>query len=106
MLSTTLFSLGPFKICLWNLVFLSLIFFIAIILKRLIHRSLKKYVQAANINMVGRRVAWLKLISQSVYLLAIYIAFLSLKFNNKSITFGDFLNFKLINLKSFHFRFL
>jgi hypothetical protein len=105
MLSTTLFSLGPFKICLWNLVFLSLIFFIAIILKRLIHRSLKKYVQAANINMVGRRVAWLKLISQSVYLLAIYIAFLSLKFNNKLITFDDFLNFKLINLKSFHLDF-
>jgi len=105
MLSTTLFSLGPFKICLWNLVFLSLIFFIAAILKRLIHRSLKKYVQAANINMEGRRIAWLKLISQSVYLLAIYLAFLSLKFNNKLITFQDFLNFKLIDLKSFHLNF-
>ena len=105
MLSTTLFSLGPFKICLWNLVFLSLIFFIAAILKRIVHRFLKKYVETANINMEGRRVAWLKLISQSVYLLAIYIAFLSLKFNNKSINFGDFLNFKLINLKSFHLDF-
>ena len=105
MLSTTLFSLGPFKICFWNLVFLALIFFIAAILKRIVHRFLKKYVKTANINMEGRRVAWLKLISQSVYLLAIYIAFLSLKFNNKSITFGDFLNFKLINLKSFHLDF-
>jgi small-conductance mechanosensitive channel len=105
MLSTTLFSLGPFKICLWNLVFLSLIFFIAAVLKRLIHRSLKKYVQAANINMEGRRIAWLRLISQSVYLLAIYLAFLSLKFNNKLITFQDFLNFKLIDLKSFHLNF-
>ena len=105
MLSTTLFSLGPFKICFWNLVFLALIFFIAAILKRIVHRFLKKYVETANINMEGRRVAWLKLISQSVYLLAIYIAFLSLKFNNKSITFGDFLNFKLINLKSFHLDF-
>ena len=105
MLSTTLFSLGPFKICFWNLVFLALIFFIAAILKRIVHRFLKKYVKTANINMEGRRVAWLKLISQSVYLLASYIAFLSLKFNNKSITFGDFLNFKLINLKSFHLDF-
>ena len=105
MLSTTLFSLGPFKICFWNLVFLALIFFLAAILKRIVHRFLKKYVKTANINMEGRRVAWLKLISQSVYLIAIYIAFLSLKFNNKSITFGDFLNFKLINLKSFHLDF-
>ena len=105
MLSTTLISLGPFKICFWNLVFLALIFFIATILKKIVHRFLKKYVKTANINMEGRRVAWLKLISQSVYLLAIYIAFLSLKFNNKSITFGDFLNFKLINLKSFHLDF-
>jgi len=105
MLSTTLFSLGPFKICLWNLVFLALIFFIAAILKRIVHRFLKKYVKTANINMEGRRVAWLKLISQSVYLLAIYIAFLSLKFNNKLITFQDFLNFKLIDLKSFHLNF-
>ena len=79
MLSTTLFSLGPFKICLWNLVFLALIFFIAAILKRIVHRFLKKYVETANINMEGRRVAWLKLISQSVYLLGIYLAFLSLK---------------------------
>jgi small-conductance mechanosensitive channel len=105
MLSTTLFSLGPFKICFWNLVFLALIFFIAAILKRIVHRFLKKYVKTANINMEGRRVAWLKLISQSVYLLAIYIAFLSLKFNNKLITFQDFLNFKLIDLKSFHLNF-
>jgi small-conductance mechanosensitive channel len=105
MLSTTLFSLGPFKICFWNLVFLALIFFIAAILKRIVHRFLKKYVETANINMEGRRVAWLKLISQSVYLLAIYLAFLSLKFNNKLITFKDFLNFKLIDLKSFHLNF-
>ena len=105
MLSTTLFSLGPFKICFWNLVFLSLIFFVATILKRIVHRLLKKYVKTANINMEGRRVAWLKLISQSVYLLAIYLAFLSLKFNNKSITFDDFLNFKLVNLRSFHLDF-
>ena len=105
MLSTTLFSLGPFKICFWNLVFLALIFFIATILKRIVHRFLKKYVKTANINMEGRRIAWLKLISQSVYLLAIYLSFLSLKFNNKLITFQDFLNFKLIDLKSFHLNF-
>jgi small-conductance mechanosensitive channel len=105
MLSSTLFTLGPFNICFWNLFSLTIIFLLAEILKRIVHRLLKKYVKTANINMEGRRVAWLKLISLSVYLLAIYIAFLSLKFNNKSITFGDFLNFKLINLKSFHLDF-
>ena len=105
MLSSTLFTLGPFNICFWNLFSLTIIFLLAEILKRIVHRLLKKYVKTANINMEGRRVAWLKLISLSVYLLAIYIAFLSLKFNNRSITFGDFLNFKLINLKSFHLDF-
>ncbi len=95
MLSSTLFSLGPFKICFWNLVFLALIFFIATILKRIVHRFLKKYVETANINMEGRRVAWLKLISQSVYLLAIYIAFLSLKFKKSPKVIDLLLNFKL-----------
>lgn len=105
MFNTTLFSLGPFKIVLWNLVCLGVIFFLSIILRRIVHRSLKNYVAAANIKMEGRRVAWLKLVSQSVYLIAIYVSFLSLKFNNETITFQDFLNYRLINFKSFHLDF-
>jgi small-conductance mechanosensitive channel len=40
-----------------------------------------------------------------VYLVAIYVGVLSFKFNNKDITFSDFLDFKLIDLKSFQLDF-
>lgn len=105
MFSTTLFNLGPFNICLWNLVFLAIIFLTAAILRRIVHKSLRNYAKSANINLQGRRLTWLKLVSQSVYLVAIYVGVLSFKFNNKDITFGDFLDFKLINLKSFQLDF-
>lgn len=105
MFSTTLFNLGPFNICLWNLVFLAIIFLTAAILRRIVHKSLRNYAKSANINLQGRRLTWLKLVSQSVYLVAIYVGVLSFKFNNNDITFGDFLDFKLINLKSFQLDF-
>jgi len=105
MLSSTLFNIGPFNICLWNLIFLAIIFMIAAIMRRLVHRLLKRYIKSTNINLQGRRLAWLKLISQSVYLIAVYVGVLSFKFNNKDITFSDFLDFKLIDLKSFKLDF-
>lgn len=105
MFSTTLFNLGPFNICLWNLVFLAIIFLTAAILRRIVHKSLRNYAKSANINLQGRRLTWLKLVSQSVYLVAIYVGVLSFKFNNNDITFGNFLDFKLINLKSFQLDF-
>jgi small-conductance mechanosensitive channel len=105
MFNSTLFPLGPFDICMWNLIFFSLVYILAAILRRIVHQGLKKYADSASINIEGRWIAWLKLISQSVYLLAIYISFLTLKFNNKTVTFQDFLNYKLLNFKSFHIDF-
>ncbi len=98
MLSATLFHIGPYKICFWNLVFLTLIFLAAAILRRIVHRLLKRYVKTTHINLEGRQLAWLKLLSQSVYLLAIYIAVLSFKFNNYNVTFKNFLTYKFIDL--------
>lgn len=98
MLSETLFNIGPFNICFWNLVFLAIIFLTAAIMRRFVHRFLKRYAKSANINLQGRRLAWLKLISQSVYLIAIYVGVLSFKFNNPNITFKDFLNFEILEL--------
>lgn len=105
MLSTTIFHLGPFKICFWNIIFLSIIYLIAFVLRRLIHRGLKNYFKSANISIEGRRITWLKLVSQSVYLVAIYFALLSFRFNNESISLMDFLNYRFINLKSFNLTF-
>ena len=105
MLSQTLFKLGPYNICLWNIIFLSIIFFVAMILRRVIHRMLKRYLKSANIRVEGRKVTWLKLMSQSVYLVATYVAVLSFNINNEDVTFGDFLNFNLIESKKFTLSF-
>ncbi len=105
MLSVTLFKLGPYNVCLWNIIFLSAIFFSAMILRRVIHRMLKRYLKNANIRVEGRRVTYLKLLSQSVYILAAYFAVLSFNFNNENVTFTDFLNFNLIESKKFTLSF-
>lgn len=105
MLSTTLFHIGPFNICFWNIVFLAIIFLVAAIMRRIIQNSIRIYMQSANIDLGGRRMVWLRLFSQSVYLVAIYVAILSLKFNNKDITIADFLSFKVIELPNFSLDF-
>ena len=105
MLSETLFYLGPYKVCLWNIIALGIIFFISALLRRVIHRALKQYLHSANIRVEGRKVTWLRLMSQSIYILAIYIAVLSFNINNDQVTFGDFLNFNLIESKKFTLSF-
>ncbi|MFN5845719.1 MAG: hypothetical protein ACK46O_08420, partial [Flavobacteriia bacterium] len=85
MLSHTLFNLGPYSVCLWNLIVWAIIFFIAMILRRVIHKMLKRYLKNANIRVEGRRVTWLKLLSQSVYIVAVYIAILSFNINNERL---------------------
>jgi small-conductance mechanosensitive channel len=66
---------------------------------------LKRYLKSANIRVEGRRIAWLKLLSQSVYIIAAYVAVLSFNINNENVTFGDFLNFNLIESKKFTLSF-
>ena len=105
MLSYTLFHLGPYKVCFWNIIFLSVIFFIAMLLRKVIHKMLKRYLKSANIRVEGRMVTWLKLLSQSVYLLAAYIAILSFNINNEDVSFSDFLNFNLIKSQKFTLSF-
>lgn len=75
------------------------------LLRRVIHRMLKRYLKSANIRVEGRRIAWLKLLSQSVYIIAAYVAVLSFNINNENVTFGDFLNFNLIESKKFTLSF-
>jgi small-conductance mechanosensitive channel len=105
MLSATLFNIGPFNICLWNVFFVIIIFLVAAILRRIVLKLLRKYAKSANITIEGRRVTWLKMISQSVYLVAIYVAVLSFKFNNKDITFADLFKVRLIELPNFKLDF-
>lgn len=105
MFAETLFYIGPYKICFWNLIFLLLIFLAAAVLRRLVHKALKGYVKSANLQLEAKQMARLLLVSQSVYLLAIYIAVLSLRYNNGHVTFNDFLQFKLLSFESFKIDF-
>ena len=101
MLSETLFNLGPYKVCLWNLFFLFLIIFGASTLRRFIHRFLKRLLSQVNIRVEGQKVTWLRLLSQGVYALATYVAVLSFNFNNENVTISDFLNYKFKITKTF-----
>ena len=98
MLSTTLFKIGPFNICIWNLVFLVAIFLTAFILRRVLSKFLKKQLKSNNIHLEGRRETYFKLFTQSVYLIALYVAVLSFRFNNAEITFDEFIRYNLISI--------
>ena len=100
MFSTTLFKIGPFNICIWNLVFLGLIFLSAFVLRRLLSKFLKKQLKSNNIHLEGRRETYFKLFTQSVYLIAIYFGVLSFRFNNGDITFEQFIKYNLISIGS------
>ena len=104
-MSETLFELGPYKVYMWNLLALTVIYSIAFILSRLIHKSLKKYLIDNNIKLEGRKTTLLKLSSQSVYFLAAYISILSFKINNNHVSFTDFLNYKIVESKQANISF-
>ncbi len=105
MFTATLFKLGPYNVCLFNLFFLSIIIFGASLLRRFIHRLLKRMLSQANIRVDAQKVTWLRLLSQGVYALATYIAVLSFNINNENVSFGEFINYKFIESKKFTFSF-
>lgn len=105
MLSATLFKLGPYNICFWNLLFFAIIIVVSMLLRRVIHKMLRRSLRNANIRVEGRMVTWLKVLSQSIYLLAFYIAVLSLRINNSDVSFMDFLDFRIIDLEKFNLSF-
>ena len=104
-MSITLFHFGPYNISAWNILLVALIIFLSIIFRKLIHRSFKRYLINANINVEGKRVTWLRLFSQLVYVIAAYFILLVLSINNPDVTFEKFLDHELINTKYFKLSF-
>jgi len=100
-----LFNLGPFELNLWNVIILILIFYLAFRGKRIAHGLLNKYVRKAEIKIQGKKLAWLKLVSQSIYLLAFYISILSLRVNNPRVDFADLFNYPIFEIGSFKLSF-
>ena len=77
MFRESLFELGPYNFCFWNIIFLAIIIFGASLLRRFIHKLLKRLLSNANIRVDGQKITWLRLLSQAVYAFAFYIAVLS-----------------------------
>ncbi|MGB1645739.1 MAG: mechanosensitive ion channel family protein [Crocinitomicaceae bacterium] len=104
-MTDSLFSLGPFDLNLWNVIFLIFLFYIAYRGRKVVHGILNKYVRKTEIRIQGKRLAWLKFLSQSIYLLAFYIAILSLRINNPGVGFDDLLNYPIIQFSSIKIAF-
>lgn len=98
MFSDTLFKVGPFNICVWNFVFLFLISIAAFVLRKLLARFLRRTLKSNNIHIEGRRETYFRLFTQSVYLLALYVAVYSFRFNNPEVTFNDFIKYNLVHI--------
>lgn len=105
MLSHTLFKFGPYDVCLWNLIFLTIIITISIGVRRVIHKALKRLLINQNISVEGRRTTFLRLLSQSVYILTAYGFVYSFSFNNKEVSFEKFLDHKIIESKYLNLTF-
>lgn len=97
MMKETLFELGPYQVCLWNILITFFAFFIGYILRKIIYISIKRYLSTANIHLEGKRVIWLKLFSQSVFAVAVYISVMSFNINNHDVSFKQFLDFNFID---------
>ncbi len=105
MFRETLFELGPYNFCFWNIILLAIIIFGASMLRRFIHKLLKRLLNNANIRVDGQKITWLRLLSQVVYAFAFYVAVLSFRINNEHVTFTDFLDYKYNITKKFNFSF-
>lgn len=91
------FKLGLIAVSYLNILIIALSFFLAYILKKIIYRSVKRYLTSANIHLEGRKATWLKLVSQSGFALAAYVSVKSFNINNEGVTFREFLDYHFID---------
>lgn len=96
-----LFKFGPFHIHWEHIILITIVVLLTIVARRVIHRLLKRYLNGANIRIEGRRVTMLRLLSQSVYIVAGFVIFYILKINNDVVTFKQFLDYPFVKYKSF-----
>jgi small-conductance mechanosensitive channel len=93
----TRFTLGLIEVCYLNILIIAVSFFLAYVAKKLIYRSVKRYLTSANIHLEGRKTTWLKLLSQSGFALAAYISIKCFNINNEGVTFKEFLDYHFID---------
>jgi small-conductance mechanosensitive channel len=93
----TLFSFGPYDVCFLNILVIGAILFAAFILRKLIQRNLKRYLSEANIHLEGKRITYLRIFSQSAYVVGAYLSILSFRINNNNVSFRQFLDYPFIS---------
>ena len=93
----TRFTLGLIQVCYLNILIIAVSFFLAYVAKKIIHRSVKRYLSSANIHLEGRKAILLRLLSQSGFALAAYISVKSFNINNDGVTFREFLDYHFID---------
>lgn len=91
------FKLGLVSVSYANILIIAISFFLAYVAKKLIYRSVKRYLTSANIHLEGRKTTWLKLLSQSGFALAAYVSVKSFNINNEGVTFKEFLDYHFID---------
>lgn len=104
-METTLFRFGPFEVNFINLLIISGIYITSFVLKRIIMRMVFGYIRTSKIQLESKQRSYIKLIGQSIYLLALYLSVQSLQMNNPDTSFDDFLNYKIINADNFKLSF-
>lgn len=91
------FKLGLIQVSYLNILIIAVSFFLAYVARKIISRSVKRYLTSANIHLEGRKTTWLKLLNQSGFALATYISIKSFNINNEGVTFREFLDYNFIN---------
>jgi small-conductance mechanosensitive channel len=99
MLWKELFNIG-YSVSIMNLLIIAVVIFAAMIARRVIHRLLKRYLTGANIRIEGRRITWLRLMSQSVYVIAAFVIVWSFDLNN-DVKFETFLDHRIFKFHNF-----
>ena len=98
-----LLTQGQFRLTIFNLV----VFAILYLCGRLFIRFIKKYFQARDltekqVRIEGREIAVWKLVKQVIWLVIIYIGFLSLRLNNTQLNITSILKFEFFRFETFH----
>lgn len=91
------FKLGLIAVSYLNILIIAVSFFLAYVVKKIIHRSVKRYLSSANIHLEGRKAILLRLLSQSGFALAAYVSVKSFNINNDGVTFREFLDYHFID---------
>lgn len=102
-LDYTLLQLEDFKLSVLNLIIFVLLFLTGKVIIRFTKRYFnEKQLTKKQFTIEGKEIALWKLTKQVIWLVLIYIGFLSLRINNTSEEISSILNFEFFRVKTFH----